>query len=153
MKPETITPDKTSMRVDVFFRSLGNSMVNNTAVMPNKKANACMPMHGRCSKIARAAPTPAPYETPSKSGETRGLRNIPWYATPERAKAEPVKIAATVRGSRITITTSRILSVHVCSIAKRLDDKIRKTCENGTVYLPHERDIMIRNSNSRNRPR
>ena len=42
--------------------------------------------------MATAAPTQAPPETPSKSGDTNGLRKIPWNVAPATASAEPTKM-------------------------------------------------------------
>lgn len=51
--------------------------------------------------MAMAAPNPAPAETPSLSGDTKGFLNKPWKAAPAIDKAAPTSIAASILGSLI----------------------------------------------------
>ena len=53
-----------------------------------------------------AAPKPAPVEAPRRSGETIGLRNIPWYEAPETERAAPTREARAIRGNLIETTTA-----------------------------------------------
>ena len=48
-----------------------------TASRPKQKADREMPKYPAPSRIANAAPKPAPVEAPRISGDTMGLRNIP----------------------------------------------------------------------------
>ena len=55
--------------------------------------------------MASAAPNPAPFDTPSSPGFTKGLRNTPWNAAPDAANAAPTAAAASARGRRTCITS------------------------------------------------
>ena len=57
------------------------------------------------SRIAIAAPKPAPADTPKISGDTSGFWNIPWYDAPEIDNAAPTIIGASILGSLISQTT------------------------------------------------
>ena len=48
-----------------------------TASSPQQNAAAEMPKYPAPSKMATAAPKPAPVEAPRMSGDTMGLRNMP----------------------------------------------------------------------------
>ena len=61
-------------------------------------------------KIASTAPSAAPVDTPRMSGDTSGLRNIPWYAVPAAASAAPTSSAASTRGPRTCSTTVSTLA-------------------------------------------
>ena len=49
-----------------------------TAASPPPKARACTAAMVQPRKMPSTAPRPAPAETPRMSGETSGLRNMPW---------------------------------------------------------------------------
>jgi len=49
-----------------------------------------------------AAPNDAPYSTPNRLGETRGLMNMDWKVTPETESAAPISMAAKILGMRIS---------------------------------------------------
>src|SRR5262247_2727743 len=51
------------------------------------------------------APSVAPADTPSVSGEASGLRNSAWKTAPASAMLLPTSAAATTRGSRATKNT------------------------------------------------
>lgn len=51
------------------------------------------------------APSAAPDETPRRSGETGGLRNMYWYVAPAADSAPPTSTAATALGRRISRST------------------------------------------------
>ena len=76
-----------------------------TARLPNAKAETWTCHQARLFSIARAAPNPAPAETPSKSGETMGFLNSVWYDAPAAERAPPVRIASRMRGRRTPRTT------------------------------------------------
>ena len=76
-RDEIIMPAK--IRATVWFvldRRL-TSHAAATASRPQQKAAAEMPKYPAPSRIASAAPKPAPVEAPRMSGDTMGLRNIP----------------------------------------------------------------------------
>ena len=75
MKPPTMVPDSTSIRLELFFRSFGIAVDSSTEARPTAKASTCRVRMEPPSKIAVAAPTLAPEETPRISGETRGFLN------------------------------------------------------------------------------
>ena len=110
MNPPTITPDSTSMMVESRRMSRGMSVVRNTARHPPTKANSCRDANPSPSRIETAAPTQAPFDTPSKSGETSGFLKMPWYTAPASARAEPTSSAASTRGRRNLSTTFTVLS-------------------------------------------
>ncbi len=59
--------------------------------------------------MPRTAPSAAPDDAPSRSGDTSGLRNRPWNAVPATASAAPTIAAASTRGPRtcqITFSTA-----------------------------------------------
>ena len=63
-----------------------------------------------CSKPPAAStsttPRPAPAAEPSRYGSARGLRNRPWAKAPARPSKAPVNSAPTVRGARMSRTSS-----------------------------------------------
>ena len=77
ISPDTITPERTSITLDVLPSSFGISSVSATAARPQAKAIASVITGESPNRIASAAPTQAPEETPSRSGDTRGFRKIP----------------------------------------------------------------------------
>ena len=78
IKPDTTIPASTKITAESRPINRGSAKVINTANSPPAKAAACVPQMLQPSKIDNAAPTQAPEETPSKSGDTSGLRKIPW---------------------------------------------------------------------------
>jgi hypothetical protein len=58
--------------------NFGIASVAATVKIPHAKAKNITSGLDRCSKIANAAPTHAPEETPKMSGETNGFWNIDW---------------------------------------------------------------------------
>ena len=56
----------------------------------------------RLNVIAIIAPSDAPAETPSVSGEASGFRSSAWNTTPDSASALPTSAAASTRGRRAT---------------------------------------------------
>ena len=85
--------------------NFGMDTVMNTVTRPPTNANNCVCQVFMYSKIDSAAPTHAPYETPSKSGETRGFWNTPWYDAPDSARDAPTRNAAHTRGKRMFMMT------------------------------------------------
>ena len=73
-----ITPANTRERVESILLFLATITARNTATIPKEKEERAMEKYPPPSRIARAAPKPAPVEAPKRSGETMGLRNIPW---------------------------------------------------------------------------
>ena len=69
--------------------------------------------------MASTAPSAAPVETPRMSGDTSGLRNMPWYAVPAAASAAPTISAASTRGPRTWSTT--VSTVGLACWPKRTD--------------------------------
>ena len=76
-----------------------------TAARPPAKANSWMKSTFSDRKIPSTAPSAAPVDTPRMSGDTSGLRNMPWYAVPAAASAAPTISAASTRGPRTCSTT------------------------------------------------
>ena len=74
MKPFTMVPDRTSIRVELFFMIFGIATDMVTASRPTPKAEICRKKMEPPRMMERAAPTLAPEETPRMSGETSGLR-------------------------------------------------------------------------------
>src|SRR5215213_2338543 len=70
-------------------------LASGTAVTPSSVKSAL-------NVIASTAPSAAPAETPSVSGDASGLRSSAWNTTPARARAAPTRAAARTRGSRAT---------------------------------------------------
>lgn len=54
--------------------------------------------------MANAAPKPAPFDTPSKSDDTKGFLNMDWNAAPEIARDAPTTKAPIILGSLISKT-------------------------------------------------
>jgi len=77
---DTTIPDSTRVSVDSLPRptTVPTVYVTSTATRPSANAESCTagPLHD--SRIPIAAPSPAPPEAPSRSGETIGLRNSVW---------------------------------------------------------------------------
>ena len=70
INPPTMMPDKVNIIDELFLNTLATNKVAVTVKSPHTNANPLTKHAGNPSMIARAAPTPAPLETPSKSGET-----------------------------------------------------------------------------------
>ncbi|MNY22440.1 hypothetical protein D3C86_1560520 [compost metagenome] len=51
--------------------------------------------------MARAAPSAAPPDTPTRPGSAKGLRNNPCIATPDNASTDPTAMPSKLRGRRI----------------------------------------------------
>ena len=76
ISPPTMIPDKVSIIDELFLNTFATNKVAATVKSPNIKASPLMKNAGNPSIIARAAPTPAPLETPSRSGETSLFLNV-----------------------------------------------------------------------------
>ena len=77
MAPLTIIPESTSIRLESLLISFGIVTVRPTATIPPAKALICIAAAEKAKRIATAAPTQAPEDTPRNSGETRGFLKIP----------------------------------------------------------------------------
>ena len=75
--PLTIIPESTSIILFLFLNNLGIEVLKYTANKPPIKAISCLCARDAPSIMARAAPTEAPEETPSKSGEINGFLKTP----------------------------------------------------------------------------
>ena len=75
--PPTMMPDSTKVMVLSRLSSLGMVTVQATAPRPPAKAAPCTPKAPQPARMAAAAPMHAPDETPRRSGDTSGLRNMP----------------------------------------------------------------------------
>ena len=73
-----ITPAKTKESVESILLFLATMIANITATKPKEKEERVIIKYPPPSNIARAAPNPAPVEAPNRSGDTIGLRKIPW---------------------------------------------------------------------------
>ncbi len=58
------------------------------------------------SAIVATAASAAPEDTPMSAGSANGLRNMPCIMAPAIARLAPTNIASSVRGKRISISTS-----------------------------------------------
>lgn len=65
MKPDIITPERTSIKFELFIKIRGIQVASATVSKPTAKAASCTPNEDQCSKIATAAPTQAPADTPN----------------------------------------------------------------------------------------
>jgi hypothetical protein len=86
-------------------------------------------------RIPKAAPKPAPFDTPSKSDETRGFLKIDWNAAPEMARHAPTTIAPMILGSLISNTIVVIVE-ETSSCGKIGDSKVLITSIGLIGYLP-----------------
>ncbi len=77
MNPPTMTPESTIITFDRRCMSFGIFTVTNTVIKPPTNAKICVCQVFMYSRIDRAAPTHAPYDTPRMSGETSGFWNTP----------------------------------------------------------------------------
>ena len=108
--PPTMTPDRTSMMLELLFMTVGISTVSVTAMIPPTKAKPERTNPEKPIRMAMAAPIQAPLETPKKSGEMSGFLKILWYDTPDMASMIPTRIDAVMRGRRSPMTTFRVIS-------------------------------------------
>ena len=69
-RPPTIIPARGNVIEDWFLNTLATNNVKNTVPMPKTNDKLLTNIDGKPKIIAIAAPTPAPLDTPSKSGET-----------------------------------------------------------------------------------
>ena len=72
---EMITPDSTSINMELLPRMRANDTVIITEAMPNISAVICTVNMPPSARSANTAPTEAPAVTPSVSGVARGLAN------------------------------------------------------------------------------
>ena len=86
-------------------------------------------------KIPKAAPNPAPFDTPSKSDETRGFLNIDWKAAPEIARHAPTTIAPIILGSLISNTIVVIVG-DTSRDGNIVDNNVLITSNGPIGYLP-----------------
>ena len=85
--------------------------------------------------IPRAAPNPAPFDTPNRSEETRGFLNIDWNAAPEIARHAPTTIAPMILGSLISKTI--VVTVGETSSCGNIGDTMVLMTSIGLIgYLP-----------------
>lgn len=63
-------PDKVKTVEDLFLKAVATNKVITTVRIPNPKAKTLTNTDDSPNTIAIAAPTPAPDDTPSKSGDT-----------------------------------------------------------------------------------
>ena len=76
----------------------------NTAASPPAKAHTVVPsVPEETNKMANAAPTLAPDDTPMISGLASGLRKTVWYTKPATPRPNPPASAITARGRRSTV--------------------------------------------------
>ena len=85
-------------------------------------------------RIATAAPSPAPDDTPRMWGETRGLRNSPWNAAPEMDRPAPTRMPARSRGTRTSKRIDSRVGDQVCLIGRTTEAKILKIVPGG-MYI------------------
>ena len=87
------------------------------------------------NRIPRAAPKPAPFDTPKRSEDTRGFLKIDWKDAPEIARHAPTTIAPIILGSLISKTI--VVIVEFTSSCGNIGDKIVFITSIGlTGYLP-----------------
>ncbi len=110
--------------------------------MPKMNANSCIMKMAGNRRMASEAPNPAPVDTPRMCSDTRGLRNVPWNATPERDSPAPTRMTAIVRGSLIFHTTVSIAAGQVCSIGMTGDSNIFMTVTGSMSYRPLNSDMI-----------
>ncbi len=76
----------------------------NTAASPPAKAHTVvLSVPEETNKMANAAPTLAPDDTPMISGLASGLRKTVWYTKPATPRPNPPASAITARGRRSTV--------------------------------------------------
>jgi hypothetical protein len=109
--------------------------VADTEINPKTKANIWVTIFAPLIRMARAAPKPAPLDTPRRSEDTRGFLNIDWNAAPEIARHAPTTIAPMILGSLISNTM--VVMVELTSSCGNIGDKIVLTTSIGLIgYLP-----------------
>ena len=59
--------------------------------------------------MAKAAPKAAPWLMPRVNGEANGFLKSVWQASPESPSTQPVMMAARMRGSRMSSTTTALV--------------------------------------------
>ena len=69
------------------------------------------------SRMAMAAPSPAPDAVPSTNGSANGLRSSPWNVAPARASPAPTTIAVRTRGRRSSQTMVSAAGVQVAPVS------------------------------------
>ena len=90
-------------------------------------------------RIAKAAPKPAPLDTPNRSDDTSGFLNIDWNAAPEIARHAPTTMAPMILGSLISYTI--VVMVGLTSNCGKIGHNIVLTTSIGLIgYLPSRND-------------
>jgi hypothetical protein len=109
--------------------------VNDTEIKPKTNANIWVTIFAPLIRMAKAAPKPAPLETPKRSEDTRGFLNIDWNAAPEIARHAPTTIAPMILGSLISNTI--VVTVEFTSNCGKIGHIIVFTTSTGLIgYLP-----------------
>ena len=133
------TPDNTKTSIPPALYVLDIRYVVATDIKPNMNANIWVIMFAPLNKIPKAAPKPAPFDTPKRSDETRGFLNIDWKAAPEIARHAPTTIAPMILGSLISKTI--VVNVELTSSCGKIGDNIVYTTSTGLIgYLPMRND-------------
>ena len=73
----TVIGDVLTMSLYIILIAFGMRTVSVTASIPPKNANTCTNPAGIIKRMAMAAPTHAPADTPKKSGDTSGFLKMP----------------------------------------------------------------------------
>src|SRR5690606_17791768 len=95
---ELMTPPSTSMMIEALPNRLAIPRPTSTASNPAANAQTCTTTQLPDISMPIDAPNAAPASTPSRPGETRGLRNTAWNAAPADARAAPIRTAAAILG-------------------------------------------------------
>jgi len=111
-----------------------------TAIKPVMNAIICVMNEPWLSRIAKAAPNPAPADTPRISGDTRGFLKIPWNDAPEIDKAAPTIMTAAIRGNLISQTTAYTEADRLVLIWNNPDPRAIITSAGDTGYLPMRKE-------------
>ena len=105
-----------------------------TAVTPSSEKS-------RLNVIAIMAPSDAPAETPSVSGDASGLRSSAWNTTPASARLLPTSAAASTRGRRATQKIwASMLSAYGSDRSKTVDRWIGVLPTSGAEQAREKRD-------------
>ena len=96
------------------------------------------PAEASPSTMTRAAPSPAPEDTPSPKGEASGFCKSDCITAPQTARAAPVRKASSTRGRRMS-STMTLKFAGICSgrdRPKRRSARMARISADGTYTLP-----------------
>ncbi|MDZ7666206.1 MAG: hypothetical protein U5K27_12960 [Desulfotignum sp.] len=123
-REDRATPARMTASADSCLSRARTRMMNVAPMAPAKAYTVTDTSWDPITTTDRAAPKAAPWLIPRVAGDPRGFFSNDWMPRPDSAMPQPQTIAATIRGRRISATTSRTVSSPPPVMARKISVRV-----------------------------